>query len=145
MKKLLAFSSIAMIAMSVFSGCSKSSSGSSYFMKETIAGKSYSSTYCAAGSSSGYVTIAGSSGTSLTYPYVTLTLANYNKTTGTFTLDTTLTGSFAEYNKDASTVVLAKSGSVTITSASPNIVGTFSFTCTDGTVVSGGSFTAKSY
>ena len=149
MKKIFSIAAIALMGLALFSGCSKSSSSSpSYTMNASIGGSSFSSSNCLAASYSGMFTeIYGFAGNSVTptYPYIGLFLLNYAKTTGTFSLDSTMTANFAQIVTSATTNKVAKSGSITITSTSPNIVGTFSFTTTDGTAVTGGTFTAKSY
>jgi hypothetical protein len=148
MKKLLTFSAIALFGMALISGCSKSSSSSpSYSMTASVSGTSYSAGNCIAVNNGTYIVIEGIGGatTAPTFPYLAISLTNYNKTTGTFNFDSSQTTNWAEYLTSSSTYKISKSGSVTITSVSPNITGTFLFTCTDGTVVSSGSFTAKSY
>ncbi len=148
MKKIFTIAAIALMGLALFSGCSKSDSTPSYTMKESIGGTSFSSSNCLSASYSGIFTeIYGFEGNSVTptYPYIGLFLINYAKTTGTFTIDSTMTSNFAQIVTSATTNKLAKTGTITITSVSPNIVGTFSFTVTDGTAVTGGTFTAKSY
>jgi hypothetical protein len=116
-------------------------------MKASIGGTSFNASNCISVSSGTFVEIEGMGGTATapTYPYVALWLNNYTKTTGTFTIDSTMLTNYAEVVYSLTSVKLAKSGTITITSTSPSIVGTFSFTATDGTAVTGGTFTAKSY
>jgi hypothetical protein len=145
MKKLLTFASVALLGMALVSSCSKSSSSPSYKMSASVAGTSYSAGNCIESSSTGYVVITGISGSALTPtpPYIILWVKSASLATGTFNFDTTMVSSFAEYYASTSTFKLSKTGSVTITSISPSVVGTFSFTSTDGTAVTNGAFTAK--
>lgn len=149
MKKIFTIAAIALMGLALFSGCSKSDSTPSYSMKASLGGTSFNSSNCIAATYPGtsFIEIYGMGGTltAPTFPYVALFLYNYAKTTGTFTIDSTLSTNYAEIVTSATTFKLAKSGTITITSVSPNIVGTFSFTATDGTAVTGGSFTAKNY
>ncbi len=63
---------------------------------------------------------------------------------GTYSFDSMGLHSSAGYRTSAGVDKKAKSGSVTFTKWDPGVkvTGTFSFTCTDGTVVSNGTFTA---
>ncbi len=147
MKKIFTIAAIAFMGLALFSGCTKSDSTPSYSMKASIGGASFSTSNCFAASTGTFVEIEGLGGTltAPTYPYVTLWLLNYAKTTGTFAIDSTMATNYAQIVTGATSFKIAKSGSITITSVSPNIVGTFSFTAIDGTAVTGGTFTAKSY
>jgi hypothetical protein len=119
-------------------------------MSATVGTTAFSANNCFAYTGSGIsgtVTIiegTGGTQTAPTYPYLSIWLLNYNKTTGTFNFDSTLSTNYAEYLTSLTNYKLSSTGSVTLASVSPNIVGTFKFTATDGTVVSSGSFTAKS-
>ena len=116
-------------------------------MSATVAGAPYTSALCIAYTSGNNVEIEAettTAGATLTYPYISLWLNRTSLTTGTFSLDSTQLNNYAEYITSVSTFKLAKSGSITITSISPDVVGTFSFTCTDSTVVTNGKFVAES-
>jgi len=143
MKKLLTLSAIALMGMALISSCSKSSSSSpSYSMDATIAGKSFSGTNCTATISGASLAVDGGVFTSSpVYPYLTLGIFNYTGT-GTYAIGGTSVN-LGGVDSSASVVLVSQYGTVTITSVSPNIVGTFSFTCSDSTKVSGGTFTAK--
>jgi len=162
MKKILTFSSIALFGIAVISGCIKSTNSSSGSSPSTImtatiggtnttGGTAYSASNCEASLIGGEVSITGQSGS---YPNITLGWASSSISTGTFTLVSTGTiGSSgqtyvtAPFPNPSSTVVndYAVSGSVTVTSVSPNVAGTFSFTTAGGIVVSHGKFTSFIY
>ena len=146
MKKLL---SVAILALSVLltGGCIKKKESPHYTMTATVAGTAYKAALCIAYSSSGTMEIEAettTSGSSLTFPYIALWIKGSSFTVGTFQLDSTMLNNYAEYITSLSTIKKAQSGSVTIASASSDLVsGTFSFTCTDGTVVTDGKFIAE--
>ncbi len=91
MKKVLSIVVIAMIGLFVFTGCTKKSSSSpSYTMKATVGSTAFSVTNCLANINSTLLSVYGygGSGTTATFPNITLQMSNYT-TTGTFTIDTT--------------------------------------------------------
>jgi hypothetical protein len=145
MKKLLTFSTIVMIGLVVLSSCSKKSSSPSYLMTATVGATAFSgsNTYAlTAGTDVSIFSYTGS-GTTATPPYLEIVMPNFTGT-GTYTFDSTLLSNTAGYYESSTSAKVAKSGSVIITSSSStSISGTFSFTTTDGTVVSNGKFTAK--
>ena len=146
MRKILTLAAIAIMGIAVFSGCSKKSSSPSYGMKATIGSTAYNAPYCLASSTSGVLVIdgLGGSATAPTPPYVTIVIPSWTSAAGTFNLDSTMTANYAEYILSDTVARISKTGSVIITSVtSTSIAGTFSFSCTDGTAVSSGSFTAK--
>jgi hypothetical protein len=125
----------------------KKGSSPSYNLSASVGGKAYTSALCIAYSTGGTIEIESettTSGASITYPYIALYCGNTALKTGTFNFDTTQLANYATYVTSDTSLKLAKSGSVTITSISPNVVGTFNFTCQDGTVVSSGTFVAES-
>jgi len=148
MKKILTIAAIAMIGLLTFAGCSKkSSSGPSYYMKATLGSSAYNAGNCIASSNgAGGLTITGLGGssTSPTPPYVSVEIVTWSNAAGTFNFDSTMTTNFAQYILSDTTSKISKSGSVIVNTVSSTVVtGTFTFTCTDGTVVSGGTFSAK--
>jgi len=150
MRKILTFSAVVMMCLVVFAGCSKKSSSStpSYTMKATVGTTSFTAANCVASNVNGLTAIIGWAGTSSTPapPYIEIYLTGYNKTTGTFSLTGALTANYASYYENSTTASVSTTGTLTIASASTtSIVGSFSFTTTDGTVVSNGTFTAKGY
>jgi len=154
MKKILTFSAIALFGIAVISGCIKSSSSPHYTMTATIGVTPYILTNCEAyyyASLRGRdVVISANQNTIIGHNYIpsiTLQWVDSSISTGTFSLaDSTI------YNSTECAVspapgytLFAVNGSVTITSVSPTVVGTFSFTCTDSTVVSNEKFTSEIY
>ncbi len=93
------------------------------------------------------MSIDGFSGTTLgaVFPDMEIYFSSWAGTTGTFAIDSDITSqNIAQYILNDSTAKESSTGTVTITSVSSTaIAGTFSFTCSDGTVVSSGSFNAK--
>ena len=130
------------VVMVGFSGCTKktSTSSSTGVMKATAGGVAFSSTYCYESSTSAYYTITATNGNAA----ISLNVKSNNITTTTYNFDNTGTNNTAAYTTSAGAVKSAVSGSVTITTITPGVsfVGSFSFTCADGTTVTGGSFTA---
>ena len=147
------FVAVFIIAATIFTGCtpSTSSSSSSYVMKATISGSTpMNGSICLAALVSSTLGITGSTVTGgiAGPPQINLSIGSWSGTTGTFPLtnvSSATSGNFGQYI--STTGVLAKvssAGNLIITSVtSTQIKGTFSFTCTDGTVVSAGSFTAQ--
>jgi hypothetical protein len=142
MKKTLTIAAMAVLGLAAFTGCSKSSSSPSNTMTATINGASYSGT-CTAAINNGNLEIAsGTGGTSLIYPSLVIGTSNYTGT-GTYTQSSSNTLVFG-IDSSSSLVLVSSTGTITITSASStSISGTFSYTCTDSTKVTNGSFTAK--
>jgi hypothetical protein len=154
MKKLsILFVAVFIIAATIFTGCtpSTSSSSSSYVMKANISGSTpMNGSICLAAEVSSSLGISGSTVTGgiAGPPQINLSIGTWSGTTGTFPLTNVTSateGNFGQYI--STTGVMAKvssAGNLVITSVtSTQIKGTFSFTCTDGTVVSAGSFTAQ--
>jgi hypothetical protein len=148
MKKFLTFAAIAMIGLFAFSGCTKKSDSPSYTMKATVGSTAFSVNNCYGLISGTSLSIFGysASGTTATYPNITIVDFNYTAP-GTYDVSTSGTSmvTMAYYpSSDPSAIKSAQTGTLTIaTVTTTTITGTFSFTCTDGTVVSNGSFTAR--
>jgi hypothetical protein len=149
MKNTMMSAVISVLAIAAISGCSKSSSsGSSTSMKTSLNGVAFSGSDCIDSVTDSTLFIYGTNfTTSITYPFIEIIITKYTGT-GTYTLGTW--GSFgggpstmAVIDSSASNAVASLYGTVTITSVSPNLTGTFSFTCTDSTKVTGGSFTGN--
>ncbi len=146
MKKLLTLPAIALLCLATTTGCKKNNSNSNaattYSMTATAGGTAFSTSDCLESSNftSYFFTGQATGGRS-----ITIGIASNNLTTGSYTLDSITTGHFAEYFISSGNYKMSKSGTVTITSivAGVSIAGTFNFTCTDGTTVTGGKFTAK--
>ncbi len=153
MKHLSLFATTALLlCVLLFTGCSPSggsSPASSYFMKATIGSTTMNGTSCIATVVSSTLGITGSTVTAGAGgpPQINLTVSNWSGATGTFALTTvgSVTNNFGQYISAAGTTAkTSNSGTLTITSVSATEVkGTFNFTCTDGTVVSDGSFDAQ--
>jgi hypothetical protein len=165
-KNLNLVTAIAIIGLAAFSGCTKSSSLSNT-MTATISSASFSKTCgfnidsAGAGLNTGAgLNILGSDNIyglwgNANYPSINLFIVNYTVgQTGTFNITTSnITGTGTTAFIDSISTIgglyasaIAQTGSIIITSASSSqIVGTFSFTCTDGTTVTNGSFNTSLY
>jgi hypothetical protein len=143
MRKHIILAAIAVMSIAAFVGCKKSSSTPGYSMKATVGTTAYSVSNCFGVKLDSSLTIEGiAGGTTTSFPYLAVTLSTWSGNTGTFALDSFV--NFGEYILSDTSAKESKSGTLTITSvSSTTIAGTFSFTCSDGTVVSGGSFNAK--
>lgn len=137
----------AFIGLATLQGCVKKTSSSTYdegTMTATINGTTVSSKNvhaCSCGSPNSYeVNVSGS----------TINMKIMIKDAGfvagaTSSIDDAFTKARAEYAISSTAATKnAKNGTVTISSLNPgvDVKGTFSFTLTDGTTVTGGSFTA---
>ncbi len=150
--KILSYVIAVFILFIASMGCNKSSNNTpattdSTFMKATIGSTAFSvsgqSAAYATGSSSGGINMLYINGVSAAGKVIKIVLID-NTGIGSVSLDT---GSGAAYYYASGgfggTYSYATSGTVNLTSLSPNIKGTFSFTTTDSTVVTGGSFFVK--
>jgi hypothetical protein len=148
MKKIFTYLAIAIIGLASLASCSKKSDSTpAYSMKATIGTTAVSETSCIAIVNGSALSVTGFTGSSTTPPYFNLTIQNFSGA-GTYTLDSTAIVPVVTciYYPDAivTNTKVAKSGTITVTSSSSTSVsGTFSFLCSDGTSISGGSFTAK--
>lgn len=149
MKKIMTITAIAMMGLIAVSGCKKKDDSPSYKLSATVGGTAFNPTNCTGTVTGGALSIVGwnGSGGTATPPYFSITVSSYTGA-ATYTIDTTLSAPVvsASYFPSASLtdVKFAKTGSVTVSSASSStITGTFNFKCNDGTIISGGTFTAK--
>lgn len=149
MRTLVTLSTVSMLALFSLQGCKKKDTTTppvvtpAQFMKATVGVNSFSVT----GTSQAYSSGSSSGGLNYIYIYgvaankqsIKITLIN-NAGTGTTAIGTgNAAAEYAPYGFD-STYSNAVSGSVTLTALTPNIVGTFNFTCADSTQVTNGSF-----
>ncbi len=142
MKKILFYAAIAATTLATFTGCTKKSDSSpSYTMKATVGSTAFSSSSCIAGQTGTLLTVVGGiqNGATYNFPYITLSMVNYNGA-GTYNID--LLNNSASYAASLTDTKPAVRGSIVITAISP-ITGSFSFTLSDSTKVAGGSFTCK--
>jgi hypothetical protein len=129
---------IAIMGIAALQSCSKSKNSTpSYAMTASINGSSFSKS-CVAQKTAGMLSISTFTGTSVSYPYIILTIPVYK---GAGTYDISTADGSAALNTSSASVSLATSGTIVITATSPNITGTFNFT-TDNTKVTNGTFTA---
>jgi hypothetical protein len=142
MKKIITPVLAATFCLLSLAGCTKKSSSTSSTGSETatVAGTAFSSAACYETSAGGAFYMISAGNGSVT---IGINIMSSSITAGTYAFDSTGTTNSASYTNGSGTKT-AKSGSVTITSvtAGANVVGTFSFTCTDGTAITNGKFTA---
>ena len=144
---------IALLILFAIASCSKTttptntSTGSVYSMNASIGGTPFSRDSClfSLQTDTGNAEIVGWAGLPTTrsdyYPQITLFISPSYHGIGTYNLNDS--GNDAEILFSNTTPMgFSQNGVITITAASPNIVGTFSFTTTSGTVVTNGTFTA---
>ncbi len=143
MNNILKILFVVLIANLFCTGCNKSSSTPAPFMKATTG----TTTFSVSGTSQAFCSTSSSGG--IDYIYISGEDANGKKirivlidNSGTGTIQIGTGNAAAYYYPGGSTTsyTYATSGSVTITSLTPDIAGTFSFTCADSTVVTNGSF-----
>ncbi len=149
MKNRLPFG-IALLCIAALAGCKKAFTDSKmYKMSATVNGTTMKFDNCygniaVAGLGGSVWELSGFNGATHTGPpEIGLYITNYNHDTGTFDFDTTMYANYAMYITAGGDIKLAKSGSMTITSVSPSFIGFFSLKCTDGTLISGGTFTGR--
>ena len=155
MKKNLIFVMIAVAVIAAFSGCTKTvtvkapttTTTTTYSMTADIGGTSFSATNCQEGGASNYYLITGNSTTGA-QPSIVLyiTEPSGSALVGTYTINgTTMKAYYYPNAANTGLYKIAASGTITISSVTPavSVVGTFHFTCDDGTLISGGQFTAK--
>lgn len=142
MRKQLAGIALALVCAGAFNSCTKKSTTNSTpanSMKATVGSTSFAATSVATSKNGSLVDIAGVKDASNT---LSLVLSGYTGAAGTYTIDnmgTTLNEAIVETN---GATVAAAHGSIVVTSVgSSTMSGTFSFTCTDSTKVTGGTFT----
>ena len=147
MNKIVPISVLALLGMLMMTGCiKKKDTPISYTMTANVGGTAYKAALCIAFAGSSTMEIEAettTSGATITYPYINLWLTGTSFSLGTFSFDSTMARNYAEYIISTSSFKIAQSGSITITSVTPNVVGTFSFTCTDGTTITDGKFVAE--
>ena len=159
MKRSQIVFAFALIGMIIFAGCEKSEKTTSkYNMRVDIAGKAtylgncfVNLSYNPAGANNYVIeAVPDSAG----FPIVLIAVPYVSQ--GVYNIGSPSTSCYAKYfadvdyinpktNKAADTAFVrtAASGILVIGSTEPFVTGTFSFTCTDGTTLSTGIFTAK--
>ena len=144
MKKIIYSTAIAIMGLATITGCTKKSDSTpTYSMKATINGVAFNGTGCYAGSGSGSLLISGgigASSTTLSYPYIVLSVNTGYTGVGTYVFNSI--ANIAQVDSAAGSGAIGSYGTITITNTNP-LTGTFSFTCSDSTKVTGGSFVAK--
>jgi len=140
----------------VINGCTPSSGGggSTYYMKATVAPSNMNTTMCIASVNPSAGNTLGISGSTLSGgvggpPIIAFSIYNWNGSTGTFSLSdpggASPTMPFGQYTAGGGAYSKSSSsGTLTISSVTATaITGSFSFTCTDGTAISAGTFNAE--
>ena len=152
MRKNITLLAIAILGMVAFFSCKKSDNNNANninvngSMTATIGTTAFKAPYCDATVYDTLFTVTGStSDTGITYPYIILSVTDY-KGIGTYTIPggSDRNGNVATVYYTDSTGAQSVYGTVSITAITPNIVGTFSFTCSDSTKVTNGTFSAPS-
>lgn len=139
MKQKVVLITIALAGMTLFSGCKKTGSTSGT-IKATINGVDFSTNHCIVHSGSHLAVDGGSYRSTPPSAYIMLDIYHYTGV-GTYNITDSTVG--AAVDSSATVIPIAIYGTVVVTATSPNIVGTFSFTCADSTKVTNGSFNVK--
>ncbi len=142
LKKLTILASISCFFL--FAGCTKktSSSSTASTFKYTIDGTPFSGVGLAQKSGT-ILNITGAStfsGTTATYPICILNILNF---TGNKTYDIAKGEAGGSVAPNTTSSHAGYYGTITISSSSPNIVGTFQFTALDSSKITSGSFSVK--
>ena len=148
MKNILVTLSFILIIFAVLNGCKKDPKKTSSVPFITATGSDATSVNCtdtlARAAKNGsypypYLDVEGWTGSSSTSARTGFWIYPYTATPGTYALDGVHAGAF--YNQvsysASDTTRNSAHGTLIISTVSPNITGTFSFTCKDSTVVSG--------
>jgi hypothetical protein len=148
MKKNVTLLSIALLGMVAFFSCKKSdNNNNNHAMTATINSAAFKSPLCYAAISDSVMTITASSNSStLAFPNISLVISNFSGA-GTYTIGSINGGTFttsAVIDSTDTSGIQSIYGTISITATSPNVVGTFSFTCSDSTKVTSGAFNAAS-
>lgn len=138
---------LALMGLTIFFSCKKSSSGTTaYCMTATVNGVAFNAKNCLfLPSNTGgapYDIYGGNfTGNIPQFPFILLSFGSY-PTIGTHTLgNITIANGWVDSSNTVQPVSIH--GTVEITADSPEVVGTFSFVCTDSTTVTSGSFKAR--
>jgi len=146
MNKYLALLVLSVTSVAAFSGCNKDNGPVSYSMRATINGVAFTGTSISVQQNNSVLNITGGSAPgangSGTYPSIELYIANYAGK-GTYSLVSSANNGAYIDSGGLFSAAISVYGTVIITCASPDIVGTFSFTALDSTKVTKGSFTSK--
>jgi len=134
------------ISMVAYCGCKKSDNGPAYYINASVNGVAFYDSNCVATASPTTLEIYEQTGPAGGGVYTDLSFeitSGYHDT-GTYTFPDTSgpvnnVGAGIDSNGN---VLIGNVGKITITQASPRVVGTFSFTCVSGTTVKG-SFSAR--
>ena len=146
MRKILTFVVFALLSLGVFTGCQKSEpTTTTYKMTVDIAGKATYFGNCFVNIS--YNPLGASNyvleGVQDSADFPTVLIGMPYVATGIYNIGSSSTPFYAKYFSDTITTHIAASGILVISSTSPAVIGTYSFTCTDGTVLSKAIFIAK--
>ncbi len=146
MKKKLTYTTLALVVAIAFTACTKSVTTTSYSMAAIVGSTPVLFDNSVVNVVSQPVTgvntfvIEGLNNES-NYPYIYIYVPKND--TGTYAIGGYGSSVFAAYAVDTLTIKYSGSGVVQVDSVSPKTVGAYTFTCTDGTVITG-AFHAKS-
>ena len=147
MRRFLTFALFAVTGLAIFAGCQKSETTTTkYYMRVDVGSKEVHFGNCFVNLSynplgaNNYV-LEGVQD-SADFPTVFIGMPT-NVTAGVYNIGSSSTPFYAKYFSDTVTTHVASSGILVISATSPAVIGTFSFTCTDGTVLSKAVFVSK--
>ena len=150
MKKIIVIiiTATAAILFSCKKGSNNSNSAPAYPMSAEINGVAFNGTNCLThfyGSTTLEIIGGSITDSTVTFPYIELFIVGYAGIGNYILLPPSLKyyGCSAEIDSAAFNTINFYSGTIAITSVSPTIAGTFSFTTTSGSTVTNGSFSSK--
>ncbi len=146
MKKSLTFVVAALVMISAFTGCEKGDTTGTYSMTANIGGTPVAFDNSLVNVVSKPITgtvsyVIQGLNNQKSYPYIYIYIPT--NTTGTYSIGGYGSPVYAIYAVDTLTTKYSNSGSLVFAAGFPLATGAYSFTCTDGTVISSGSFSAK--
>ena len=146
MRNIFTFSALALVMILTLNACKKSDTTGTYTMSANIAGTPVSFDNSLVNVVSKPVTgtvsyIIEGLNNEAAYPYIYIYIPT--NTVGTYNIGGYGSSVYAIYASDTLTTRYSMSGTVIFSGSGPTSVGSYSFTCTDGTVISSGKFTAK--
>jgi len=140
MKKGAAFVIISLVSIMLTTSCTTKSTVTPTGMTATGGDNTFSI-------SGGLITANKSTGTlyinasdTINHRSITLTIYNYTAQTGNVTINGVNAQATYDSTSSPSNIENAYYGNINLTAVSPQLIGTFNFTCTDSTKVKNGTF-----
>lgn len=150
MKKLFTFLAIGSVVMLLHSCTAHRSDANSTVtvtptasMTAIVGTHTFSATGTSVSSSITNDTSLSFGGVSPSYESITLSVVNFKRTPATYVIDSSIKATVMYGSSAGALPKLSYNGSITFTSVSPNLEGTFHFVLSDSTNVTSGTFKVK--